>query len=158
MPIFKDDQGQWWAVYPLKTGRLKRKRLEAGKCQRCGKEFGKFLSKGEKQTRFCSRTCANHRGRKVHMTSGYRAIAPGVRRPEHGSTYYIMEHRLVMEELLGRGLTRDETVHHKNGIRTDNRPENLELWAGRHPPGMRVKDLIEWAKWILKTYENEKNI
>ena len=38
-----------------------------------------------------------------------------------------MEHILVMEESIGRYITRDEVVHHKNGIRNDNRLENLQL-------------------------------
>lgn len=51
------------------------------------------------------------------------------------------EHRLVMERTLRRKLRRGETVHHKNGIRDDNRPENLELWATHHSHGQRVADL-----------------
>lgn len=59
-----------------------------------------------------------------------------------------------MERILRRPLLPGETVHHKNGIRSDNRPENLELWA-HQPYGQRVGDLLAWARVVLERYEDE---
>lgn len=62
------------------------------------------------------------------------------------------QHRLIMEQKLGRHLVKGENVHHKNGIRNDNRPENLEVWNTVQPRGQRIEDKVEYAMEILKLY------
>lgn len=85
---------------------------------------------------------------------GYRLLyRPG--HPNAAKTGRIAEHRAVMSEMLGRPLYPDETVHHKNGDRLDNRPENLELWVTNHHPGQRAIDLLAWAREIVARYEGK---
>jgi hypothetical protein len=75
--------------------------------------------------------------------------------PDHLKNHHgrIRGHILVMEEHMGRPLTDDEEVHHKNRLRHDNRLENLELWSHSHPKTARVEDLLTWAREILTLYE-----
>lgn len=79
--------------------------------------------------------------------------------PEHPNAskgHQVYEHVLVMSELLGRPLERSEHVHHKNGIRNDNKSENLELWSSQHPAGQRIEDLINFAIEILGKYAPDR--
>lgn len=82
---------------------------------------------------------------------GYRHVyLPG--HPMANSAGAVYEHRLVMADVLGRPLRSDETVHHRNGDRLDNRPDNLELWSKSQPAGQRIEDKIAWALELLKVY------
>lgn len=91
--------------------------------------------------------------KKMPKGSGHLDRYGYVRVPNPYTGGQTHEHRLVMSEYLGRSLLSTETVHHKNGIRNDNRLENLELWTKAHPTGQRVEDKLEWAKSFIKQYE-----
>lgn len=70
-----------------------------------------------------------------------------------GRDKWMLEHRYVMEQMLGRKLLRTENIHHKDGNKQNNHPDNLELWVKFQPTGQRVEDLVEYAKEILSRYE-----
>jgi len=116
-------------------------------CPQCGAQFVTI----DRRQRFCSVGCARigsiPTGEKSPHWKGGRIIHDGyvrVRAKQHPrsspSNPYVFEHILVIEDVLGRQLLPYERVHHKNGRRDDNRPENLELWRVKDPPGVRAAD------------------
>lgn len=116
------------------------------KCVDCGKA----ISEAAKRCGKCSGIL--RRGRKWTTNDGYIWLYA----PEHFNTNskgQIAEHRYVMEIHLGRPLLSHENVHHINGVKDDNRIENLELWSTSQPRGQRVADKLEWAREFIANYE-----
>ena len=123
-------------------------------CAQCGTVFtpkrytmrsGKYEgnTRGVRPTKYCSHECGHEAMRKGWRVNKYGYVERSAKRSDKQRIIY--QHREVMEEHIGRPLFSHETVHHKNGVKVDNRIENLELWSGRQPGGQRVIDKIDHA-------------
>ncbi len=89
---------------------------------------------------------------------GYKTITKRGHPNQMDAKGRIREHIYVMSQHLERPLKKGESVHHKNGIRDDNRIENLELWHKGQPPGQRLEDKLKWAIEFLIEYGYKVNM
>lgn len=72
--------------------------------------------------------------------------------PNAGKDGWLAQHTVIMSEMIGRPIGKNESVHHKNGIKDDNRPENLELATRFHTKGQSVEDMIKFCREYIKEY------
>jgi hypothetical protein len=127
-----------------------RPRYTSGECEGCGKTFS-FTPRPVRKI-YCSHDCRNHGQYIDQPEDGERRVDGRGYAWVGVNGHFVPEHRHVMEQKIGRSLIKGENVHHVNGIRNDNRPENLELWLRAQPHGQRVEDKIAWAKELLSLY------
>lgn len=127
----------------FKSGR----RIYSGICKECGDVFFSVYMSGL----FCGVSCASSHqwkrdGKRDRYVDANGYVRVRDRNHPKASKFgrHVREHVLVMENIIGRFLLPGENVHHKNGIRSDNRGDNLELWVKPQAAGQRIDDLISF--------------
>lgn len=126
--------------FPEICSECKEKSFSKGLCKKC--YMFKWHASKVKAKNIVER---KPKGSGCLRKDGYRVLVKNGKRT--------LEHTWIMSMHLGRSLIKGESIHHKNGIRDDNRIENLELWSTSHPSGQRVQDKIEWCNEFLKFYQ-----
>lgn len=118
----------------------------------CPLHYGRWKVRGDGEPLDGPRRQRERAKSRYRTREGYVTIY----RPDHPNAQadgQVLEHRYVMAERLGRALLPDETVHHRNGVRDDNRVENLQLRVGMHGSGGDVEAVYAWAQEIIARYE-----
>ena len=119
-------------------------------CPKCGELKARTSTVCEKCCpSFAGHLNPNWKGGSRRHQKGYIQISS----TDPDRPKYVFEHVLVMESVVGRRLVSGENVHHINGVRDDNRPENLELWIKPQPTGIRIPDAVAWARQIIELYD-----
>lgn len=149
---------QWRNHGQVQARQRNRPRLDCSfdGCDRPHKRYGwcethsKQVARGQEL-----RPIRTERARRIVTAEGYVKVwAPDHRNAQAAG--YVLEHIAVMAEHIGRPLLPQENVHHKHGVKDDNRIGQLELWTTSQPKGQRVADKVEWAVELLALYAPER--
>jgi predicted RNA-binding Zn-ribbon protein involved in translation (DUF1610 family) len=133
---------------------LQKRAYRDKRCPTCGVQISPHRSYCAKHASYQERSW-KWKGGRQRDPKGYVIVTGKQGHPNARKGGQLAEHTLVMSEALGRPLLPNERVHHRNGVRDDNRIENLELWTTSQPSGQRVEDKLTWARELIEVYRPE---